>query len=198
MTAPTPPDATPQLHPRVEAFKWRYEVYDPDLAPVLPAVKRFISDALNHGEKRWLSLLGPSGVGKTFVLKQGFAVIERAVSFGKWQFTVPSGFRGARIAHIKPAVDLDDYKAAKHYGGYDFLYIEDIGSGADAGAGSGKVVKSRLMELLDLRTGKWTMMDANLYRADIERDLDGRIASRLKRDGSTCIEIPQTVPDFWR
>ena len=185
------------LHPRVEAFPWRFEVYHPELEPVLPAVKQFVSDALNHGEKRWLSLLGPSGVGKTFILKQAFSVIERAVSFAKWQFPVQSGFRGAQIAHIKPARDLDDYKAPKIFAGYDLLYIEDIGSGADAGGGAGKVTKSRLMELLDLRTGKWTMLDANLLRHDIERELDGRIASRLKRDGSTCIELTGAVPDYW-
>jgi hypothetical protein len=37
------------------------------------------------------------------------------------------------------------------------------------------------------------MLDANLYRAEI----DGRIASRLKRDGSWLCEIEQGVPDFW-
>jgi hypothetical protein len=36
-----------------------------------------------------------------------------------------------------------------------------------------------------------------LYRREIEQQIDGRIASRLKRDGSWMVEVPMEVPDFW-
>lgn len=101
------------------------------------------------------------------------------------------------MAHILPAEDLQDYRAPRDYARYDLIYIEDIGSGGDLAKGSGSVLRSRVAELLQLRSGKWTMLDANLYRREIETQIDGRIASRLKRDGSWCIEVPQEVPDFW-
>lgn len=41
------------------------------------------------------------------------------------------------------------------------------------------------------------MLDANLMRRQIAEVFDGRIASRLKRDGSWMVEIPGSVPDFW-
>ncbi|WP_395746623.1 hypothetical protein [Prosthecobacter sp.] len=42
----------------------------------------------------------------------------------------------------------------------------------------------------------WTMLDANLHRREIEKQLARRIPSPLKRDGSWMIEIPQEVPDY--
>lgn len=101
------------------------------------------------------------------------------------------------MAHIIPAVDLQDYKAARDYARYDLVYVEDIGSGASMDKGAGAIARSRIAELLQLRSGRWTMLDANLYRREIETQIDGRIASRLKRDGSWMVEIPQEVPDYW-
>lgn len=65
------------------------------------------------------------------------------------------------------------------------------------GAGAGAVTRSRIIELLQLRSQRWTMIDANLYRGQIATQLDARIASRLKRDASWLCEIPQEVPDYW-
>ncbi len=101
------------------------------------------------------------------------------------------------MAHLIPAVDLEDFRAARDYAKYDVIYIEDIGSGATMDKGAGAVLRNRIAELLQLRSNRWTLLDANLYRGEIEKQLDGRIASRLKRDGSWMIEIPDEVPDFW-
>ncbi|WP_395753794.1 hypothetical protein [Prosthecobacter sp.] len=85
--------------------------------------------------------------------------------------------------HALPS-DLHDFRAARDYAKYDVIYIEDIGSGATLDKGAGAVTCSRIAELLQLRSGQWTLLDANLYRREIETQIDGRIASRLKRDGS--------------
>lgn len=189
--------AAPKPAKHFDVHEWHpdYESYHTGLDKVLPAVREFCSAILNHEQpRRWLSLLGPSGVGKTHILKQALRFLETP---GRWKVKTRTGERSPQVAHIIPAVDLTDYTAARDYAKYDLIYIEDIGAGATQDKGAGAVTRSRIMELLQLRSGKWTMLDANLMRRDIASQLDGRIASRLKRDGSWMVEIPQEVPDFY-
>ncbi|WP_395734690.1 hypothetical protein [Prosthecobacter sp.] len=132
-TAPGPAD----LHPHVAAWPWRFEVYHPGLCEVLPAVQAFCSAVIRREPpRRWLSLLGPSGVGKTHVLKQALACLQSAAARGHWKIPTPTGHRGPQIAHLIPAVDLEDFRAARDYAKYDVIYIEDIGSGAALDKGS--------------------------------------------------------------
>lgn len=184
-------------HPFVARWPWRFAVYHPGLAEVPGAVARWVSDIMTHQPPRWLSLLGPSGIGKTLVLRQALEVLRAAHEAGLWHIRTRTGRRGPQMAHIIPAEDLQDWRAPRDYAGYDVLYIEDIGAGADGGSGAGRVLRSRVAELLQLRGNRWTMLDANLHRGDIEQHLDGRIASRLRRDGSTCLELNADIPDFW-
>ncbi len=175
------------------AWPWRYELYHPGVSEVLPAVVAFCSAVLNREPpRRWLSVLGPSGVGKTLILKQALACIRQ-----HWRIPTATGWRGPQVAHIIPAEDLQDYRAPRDYARHDLVYIEDIAAGADHDKGAGAVTRSRVAELLQLRSGKWTMLDANLYQREIEERIDGRIASRLRRDGSWLVEIPHEVPDYW-
>lgn len=197
--ASMPPVATVEpLDKRVLRWGWRFEEYHPSLRAVLPAVQRFCSDALNNRAPYWLTILGPSGVGKTFVLKQAYRYL-RAGGDG-WPIPIPyrkdGSERRSTCEHVIPARDLEDYRAAREYAHPDLVYVEDIGSGAGLEKGSGAVLKGRIAEMLQLRTGKWTMLDANMSRAEIADKIDPRIASRLKRDGSILIEIPADVPDF--
>jgi hypothetical protein len=190
--------ALSELHPHVAAWPWAFEVYHPGLQAVLPAVMAFCSAVIRREPpRRWLSLLGPSGVGKTHVLKQALACLSAAAARGLWKITTATGQRSPELAHLVPTVDLDDFRAAQDYAKYDLIYIEDIGSGATLERGAGAVTRSRVTELLQLRSNRWTLLDANLYRREIETQLDGRIASRLRRDGSWMVEVPKGVGDFW-
>lgn len=197
-TATAPPPLITEIHPYVAGWPWRFDIYHPGLAPVLPAVQAFCSAVIrSEAPRRWLSLLGPSGVGKTHVLKQALACLRSATARGLWKIPTTTGQRSPQVAHLIPAVDLNDFRAARDYARYDLIYIEDIGSGAALDKGAGAVTRSRIAELLQLRSNKWTLLDANLYRREIHEQLDGRIASRLKRDGSWMCEVPAAVPDFW-
>ena len=196
--ARTDPGAMRELSPHVLNWPWQFKVYHPGLGDVLPAVQAFCSAVIQREEpRRWLSLLGPSGVGKTHIMKQALKCLASANGRGLWKLPTPTGHRGPQMAHLIPAVDLEDFRAARDYAKYDVIYIEDIGSGATMDKGAGAVLRNRIAELLQLRSNRWTLLDANLYRGEIEKQLDGRIASRLKRDGSWMIEIPDEVPDFW-
>lgn len=183
---------------------WKFEVYDPGLADVLPAVERFCSDVFNYANQRevlpyWLTVLGPSGVGKTLILRQAFRLLARNGFL--WETQTATGTRLPQCAHLKPMEDLRDWEAPGAYADYELLYVEDIGAGASVDAtgrakGAAAVTASRVNELLMSRVGKWTLLDANLTLSEISTQLDARIASRLKRDGSLLLEIPSTVRDY--
>lgn len=184
----------------VSRYSWHFEAYHPALASVMPAVHRFCSDVINGEEPRWLTILGPSGIGKTLALRQAFRMLSRNEHL--WPIRKYnrdgslSSERMPQCAHIIPGEDLHDYRAPRDYGAYDLLYVEDIGAGAGMERGSGSVTASRVTELLQYRTGKWTLLDANMSRRQIAQKLDERIASRIKRDGSVLIELPAEIPDF--
>lgn len=178
----------------VERYKWRFEAYHPALECVMPAVHRFCSDVLNDAAPYWLSILGPSGVGKTLALRQAFRMLSRNEHL--WEIKTATGWRMPQCAHIIPGEDLTDYKAPRDYGQYDLLYVEDIGAGASADKGAGVVTASRITELLQYRTGKWTLLCANMSRRAVATQLDPRIASRLKRDGSVLVELDPAIPDY--
>lgn len=209
MAASTNLDGTPQARP---LSKWveqarphlKFEVYHPGLVDVLPAVERFCSDVFNYQKQPevlpyWLTILGPSGVGKTLILRQAFRLLARNGFL--WETQTSTGTRLPQCAHLKPMEDLRDWEAPGAYADYELLYIEDIGAGASVDAtgrakGAAAVTASRVNELLMSRVGKWTLLDANLTLSEISAQLDPRIASRLKRDGSLLLEIPSTVPDY--
>jgi chromosomal replication initiation ATPase DnaA len=194
VTRSTSPVVTPdpeQLAAAHERYQWT--CYHPGLGEVMPAAVAFREAVLAREQpRRWLTLLGPSGCGKTHLLKQLFADLET-----RMRVRTTTGWRGAQAAHIIPAADLQDFRAPRDYADYDLVYVEDIGSGADDTAGSGKVLRSRIAELLQLRSGKWTLLCANLTIEEVASRLDGRIASRLRRDGSWLVKIGDEVPDFW-
>jgi hypothetical protein len=198
-TAPTATEVAQRL---VKAQQWRFHEYDKRLRVVLPAVKNFCMDVLSKesGTRgRWLTILGPSGIGKTLILQQAFQFLRM-----HWMTDVktrwPDGTKSGRtreFAHVIPSVHLDHFKAASEYAKFDLIYVEDIGAGEGLGdKGAGKVTRNRLAELMQLRTGKFTLADANLTLGEVATQLDPRIASRLKRDGSILIELSPEIPDY--
>ena len=56
------------------------------------------------------------------------------------------------MAEAAAELDLADYRAPRDYAGYDLIYIEDIGARTDLERGAGAVTRSRVAELLQLRS----------------------------------------------
>lgn len=164
----------------------------------MPAVLRFASDVLVKRRRPvtpyWLTVLGPSGVGKTLLLAQLFRKLANNTERWPIRTRDDGSERSADCAHVIPGQDLNDHKAPSYFGRFDLLYIEDAGAMGNRGAGA--VINDRTTELLLYRPRKWTLIDSNLTLDEFAGNLDPRIVSRLKRDGSILIELSPEIPDY--
>jgi hypothetical protein len=190
-----------EVHSFVAGWRWRYDCYTPVHHKMLEAALRFCSDALKGRPPRWLTFLGPSGTGKTFLLEQCLQCLHDAAMAREWRVWVVEGrdqpgWGTPTHWRVIPARDLDSHWSPRHFASLDLCYVEDLGAGASMEKGSGKVLRDRVMELMQLRSRGWTMACANLLLEDIEAHFDGRLASRLGRDGSVFIELPKDTPDY--
>lgn len=142
----------------------------------------------------WLTLVGSSGVGKTHLankirewfrlnlLGRQFVPKENVVRchdyrFRTWQKAMGQIYDG-------------NYGIVEALSEESLAIIDDIGAEHDPR----KFGVSKLLEILNARRDKWTVMTSNLTLEQIHEHLDARLASRLIRDGSKVIEI--NCPDF--
>lgn len=176
------------LHPTVERFDWQFVCYTPQHHAALAAAKRFASAALNREEPRWLTLLGPSGIGKTHLLRQTLKLCHRLVNVDGWP-------RELSTARVIPSRDLDVYSSARDYAqNFDVVFVEDIMAG-DKGAGA--VIRDRIADLLQQRSRRFTLIDGNFSGlGDVADYFDGRISSRMMRDSSEFIQFDPATSDF--
>jgi len=137
---------------------------------------------------RWLSYLGPSGTGKTYLAHQ---VCQLAVRhFG--DYTCPNlGIYQKRNIHF---VDWRVLADQLRYGEYSrtqdvcnawFLVLDDIGSEYDPSG----FLAGRIDRIINGRLGKWTIVTSNLDVKGIARELDTRIADRMLRDGNRILDV---------
>lgn len=66
----------------------------------------------------------------------------------------------------------------------DFVIFDDIGSEYDKNG----FISSLIDRLLNARLRKWTLITCNLPLTQIAERMDGRIASRMIRDGSIVVD----------
>lgn len=168
----------------------RYDMggFDERVHPEVQAMHRevqwFINDVVNKVRpRRWLSLLGASGVGKTHLAESVKAVLvqERPhllTQCWKWQKAV-SMLRGGEWTFVEYLVRE-----------VDVLILDDIGAENITPA-----ILSALNRVVDGRLGKWTMLTSNLLPEHIGEHLDARIASRLYRGNNVVCRV-KDAPDF--
>ncbi len=149
------------------------------------ATQWFLND-IQHKQthlRRWLSLLGASGCGKTHLARKVVEVLkaegrgERFVQFWSW--------RGA-MQHV-----LADGAVMRWLIDRPVLVLDDIGTGFTESTKARALNASLLYELLEGRLGKWTFLTSNLAPAHIEEQLDARIASRLYRGFNEIVNMSE-------
>lgn len=147
----------------------------------------------------WLSLLGPSGTGKTMIARKILSFFRRYLD---GEFDEQRGRPGVDCYRRKGGLlewpRMVEFMAEGDFGFSrqaceDWLVVVD-----DIGSEYGKLTElatSKLFSILNARQGKFTILTANLRLDEIADKLDARIASRLLRHGGTVIDLTG-VPDF--
>ena len=147
-----------------------------------------------------LSLLGPSGTGKTMltrIITRFFKdwICDRkrdpGLTDGIWR--CKGGFVSWGRA-LSEMLDTGDYARLAAYRGDFYIALDDI---AAEHSKTRELSASKLFDVLNARLARrWTVITANCDLAGIDRMLDPRISSRLVRDGNVCITLPKETPDY--
>lgn len=172
---------------------WGFQTYgDAKLETLLAAADRFLRDLEYGVGPYWLSLLGPSGIGKTHLAKRIFRECFTRLRFYCHEC-------GATLSAMPMWIDwrkASDRMKEGEFGWIDdvcdawFVAIDDVGAEHDPS----KMAASKLDRILNSRLGKWTVITSNLDLEGIARQLDPRIASRMRRLEGVIVE--STAEDF--
>lgn len=132
---------------------------------------------------RWLSFVGTSGTGKTYLAEQIFQWAKKQRHMMQHPNLCCPVLKRFWPKLLKDLRDgqywlIDDLAEA------NFLFLDEVVIEHDPTG----FAKDKLAELLSRRCGHWTVITSNL---DMERihSLDGRIASRMIRGGSEVAEV---------
>lgn len=161
---------------------------DPQLIAMLSKARRFVMDYKAGASGRWLSLLGTSGAGKTFLAdivrektKQAWRVGSGEDSF--IQYTRWPKHHWPTIGERMLGGEWDLWEMIAEQ---DECVIDDIGADNDPK----KTITDKLCKIAEMRLGKWTVFTSNLTLGDIARQLDQRISSRMNgRNGNECVSV---------
>lgn len=188
------PVMPPTIHKLVKPLTWGFKTPNQNLKDALNASQQFCADMFEGRLPYWLCLVGKSGTGKTHLAKKikdwfslnllgdpcqliGSYQPRKDYRFRTWQKAMGQIYEG-------------NFGVVEALSEEWLAVIDDIGAEHDPR----KFGVAKLLEILNHRRDKWTVMTSNLTTSEIAEHLDARLASRLIRDGSKVIEI--TAKDF--
>jgi len=161
----------------------KFQIFeDPELEEMELAAHQFISEMQSLSNKRWLTLLGPSGVGKTFL---GGIIYDRARQMQNisCHSTMMFGEQKVKWAHFVNAV-LAQKKKWLSDGAHqaNLLWIDDLELTGNSAA------TDLLEEVLEARSGKWTMISSPMTPDQLDA-VSETILARMMHGGSIVLEI---------
>jgi DNA replication protein DnaC len=165
---------------------------------MVDAVGRFTRAMKEGGRPRWLSLLGSSGAGKTFLARRVWRWFQTSEL---WQTRIIDNDCGRPEAQYPGhwcywpklgglLASNEGYDALRELAMDRFVVFDEIGADRDP---SGHI-RDCLARTLSSRVDKWTIITSNKSLQQVGDDIDPRIASRMIRDGSETVVIE--VPDY--
>ncbi len=141
----------------------------------------FINDIINrqHSRARWLTLYGCSGAGKTHLAKAAARVLrEHGHRAQCWRWARALGMM------------LDgEWALMRQLCRLPVLVLDDVGAEYSAGGNIRALNAAKLLELLEERLERWTIITTNLRPRQLGEALDPRISSRLYRGQSVLVDM---------
>lgn len=130
---------------------------------------------------RWISFLGRSGTGKTFLADLIYQIAALDRRLVKHRNLCCGVIASTWKSLYKKLLDRQ-YWLMEEYEMANFVFLDEIVCDHDPSG----FAKDKLSELICSRVNKWTLITSNLDLAAIEK-LDARISSRLIRDGNVIV-----------
>ncbi len=195
-TLAQPTKAGPKTTPTsVLKFDFRFNPFDePVLVGMVAAAREFCAAMKRQDRPYWLTYCGASGTGKTHLAKGINAYFQKHI-YGR-QFVFEPDVIRCQYGGWWPWSKIVNHMRDGKYGSFEgmcedwFCMIDDVGSERDPT----KFATDKLLEILNQRRDKWTVITSNLFLDDIGEKMDVRISSRLLRDGSKVIQ--NNVKDY--
>jgi DNA replication protein DnaC len=130
----------------------------------------------------WLTLSGPNGCGKTHLARW----LSRRFESVLGTTLVPQVWT---LAEVKRAYLGGGWGLMGELAKSPWLVLDEVGAekGNDA-------FREAVIELLNARLGKWTVITTNLSEREIEAAFTARVTSRLVRAGNVHLRVD--APDF--
>lgn len=127
----------------------------------------------------WLTLFGPSGVGKTMHAENIVTTLS------------PHHERGQVWAWSRVFSRLmeGDWALMQHLCNLPLLALDDVGTTYTGSDKARDLNAAKLLELFEGRKRRWTVITTNLSPQDLGDTLDVRLTSRLYRDGGKLVDM---------
>ena len=162
---------------------------DVELENALAEAAGFVAEISAPGvSPRWLTIVGKSGTGKTFLAKAVYRYVLRNVAKSAKICGEKGLYVGDCIATTADrlaedwrgsfrGISPDEEKA-------DLLLLDDLGTTSDKSG----FVTDAFYRLLSRRMGRWTIITSNLSGEAIKA-MDARLYDRMLRDGNRVVTI---------
>lgn len=191
---------------------WRpaLDEYERSLTVAADECARFLADARAQAKERpagtcrdgrWLTLGGVCGCGKTERL--ALPTFKAASEFNPGAAALWVNGTGVYMERnrrpqcvwLTATAMADRMRRGEYdlpeYLGHDYLVaIDDVGAARDTTS----FIAEALYRLCNVRLGKWTIFTTNLSLAEVAKQIDPRVASRMIRDRNVAVSI--TAGDY--
>lgn len=147
---------------------------------------RFIDDIRNRQRPRWLSLLGSSFTGKTYLARAVWMWYRQSEHWNEGFGETMYPGQWCNWPELAGHLQRNEWTGLLDDLGTDrVVVIDEIGADRDKNGH----VRDCLARLCSQRVGRWTIITSNMSLPDIETHIDKRVSSRMLRDGSVVVDV---------
>jgi len=156
---------------------------DKELEKAVQAAWEWYLAFTQHRPARWLSYLGRSGTGKTYLAKRLFRFASTHTDWSRCAY-LPRYIYWPEFVQQLRDPESNAKGMRNDMGNWPVLLLDDCGAERDTTG----FAQEELNTLLGRRVGKWTLFTSNLTPEGIAK-VDERIRERLVRDDNIAVVV---------